>query len=108
MKEKFLNTDEAPNKWFAAYDARMRSIANQTTFSQAQQVQAERMHAVMEMVYSGRVFTPKYNKTMITLKIENPVVKDKKNLKLLETEWEKSGVRKRVTAQGINYNILKV
>ena len=40
MQEKFLNTEEAPNKWFAAYDARMRSLANQTSFSQAQQIQA--------------------------------------------------------------------
>jgi hypothetical protein len=108
MQEKFLNTEEAPNKWFAAYDARMRSLANQTSFSQAQQIQAERMYAVLDMVYAGRIFEPKYNKTMITLKIENATVKDKKNLKLLEEDWAKLGVKKRPTAQGINYNIPKI
>lgn len=108
MQEKFINTEEASNKWWAARDARMRSSANKTHYSSGQQVQAERMRQVLELVYAGRFFEPKYNKTFITLKIEGAMVKDKKNLALLEQEWSQLGIRKRPSPQGVNYNIPKL
>jgi len=108
VQEKFINTEEAPNKWWAARDARMRSAANKTHFSSAQQIQAERMRQVLELVYAGRFFEPKYNKTCITIKIEGAQVRDKKSLALLEKDWEQKGIRKRPSPQGVNYNIPKV
>lgn len=106
MQTKFINTEEAPNKWWAARDARMRSAANKTHYSSTQQVQAERMRQALELVYAGRFFEPKYNKTFITIKIEGAMVRDKKNLALLEQEWNKLG--KRPSPQGVNYNIPKI
>lgn len=108
MQTKFINTEEAPNKWWAARDARMRSAANKTHYSSTQQVQAERMRQALELVYAGRFFEPKYNKTFITIKIEGAMVRDKKNLALLEQEWNKLGIRKRPSPQGVNYNIPKI
>lgn len=108
MQEKFINTEEASNKWWAARDARMRSAANKTHYSSVQQVQAERMRQALELVYAGRFFDPKYNKTFITIKIEGAMVKDKKNLALLEQQWSQLGIRKRPSQQGVNYNIPKI
>lgn len=107
MQERYINTEEAPNKWWAARDARMRSSANKTHFSQSQQVQAERMRQALELVYAGRFFEPKYNKTCITIKIEGATVRDKKSLALLEQDWAKLGIKKRPSPQGVNYNIPK-
>jgi hypothetical protein len=108
MQERFINTEEAPNKWWAAQDARMRSAANKTHFTNAQQVQAERMRQVLELVYAGRFFEPKYNKTCITIKIEGALVRDKKSLAMLEADWDKLGIKKRQSLQGVNYNIPKL
>jgi hypothetical protein len=86
----------------------MRSAANKTHYSSVQQVQAERMRQALELVYAGRFFDPKYNKTFITIKIEGAMVKDKKNLALLEQQWSQLGIRKRPSPQGVNYNIPKI
>lgn len=89
----------------AARDARMRSIAMQSTYSQSQQVSAERMKMVMPMVYKSKAVHINYRKKFIAVKLENPVVSDRKSLKLLEADYAKIGVTKHTSEQGIVYRI---
>ena len=108
MKSQDLETQSAGYfAYAAAANARMTSIANASHFSDAQKIQAERMRIALEMVYSGTVHL-NYRKTQITLKVDQPVVRNRIELALLEKDWETRGVVKRVSAQGINYKIAKV
>jgi hypothetical protein len=105
MKTTFINTEEAPNKWWAAQDARMRSIANASHYADSAKIRAERMRYALELAYAGRFFNPKYGKRGITIKIENARVRDRKILQQLEADYALQGVLKRVSPQGINYYI---
>jgi len=49
-----------------------------------------------------------YRKKQITLKVEQPQVRDRKMLKVLEADWTGLGVIKRVSAQGVNYRIAQI
>ena len=94
--------------WAAAQNARMTSLVNSSQFSDAQKLWAERMRLALEMVYSARAVHLNYRKTQITLKVDQPTVRDRKMLKVLEADWTGLGVVKRVSAQGINYAIAKI
>jgi hypothetical protein len=105
MQAKELDNIRAPVAWYAARDARMRSFAMSTKYSEAQKVQAERMKLGLEMVYSARDIHINFRLKFITLKLENPTVRDRKTLALLEQDYEKAGITKQVSAQGIIYRI---
>lgn len=49
--------------WFAARDARMRSLVNATTFTDKQKIKAERVKFALEMVYSNSGITVDYCKS---------------------------------------------
>lgn len=105
MKTTFKDTSEAPNKWWAARDAQMRNAANKTRWSPGQQLKAQRMTVVLESVYSGRVYTV-YGKRKLSVKVDKPVVVDRKNLREMETYWTQQGITKTLTPQGIMYQIV--
>ena len=107
MKANIIDTQEAPNKWWAQHDRRMRNIANASSYTDAQKTRAERMRMALSEVYHGKVFEPSYGKRGISLKVGNAVILDRKNLRLLEKDWEAQGVIKKDSAQGIIYNIPK-
>jgi hypothetical protein len=94
--------------WAAAQNARMTSLINSSQFSDAQKLLAERMRLALEMVYSARAVHLNYRKTQITLKVDQPTVRDRKMLKVLEADWTGLGVVKRVSAQGVNYAIARI
>lgn len=106
MNSRDLDTQSAPNKWWAAQDARMRNFAMSTKYTESQKIQAERMKLGLDMVYSSpkEIFI-NYRKRFIAIKIEKPTVRDRQNLKLLEAEYAERGIVKKVTAQGIIYEI---
>ena len=93
--------------WFAARDARMRSFANASLYTEAEKNRAERMRMGLTLVYSAKEFHIEYRKKFISLKIDKPVVRDRKTLALLESDYNLLGVVKRVTNQGITYRIPK-
>lgn len=105
MKHKDLETQKAPNAWFAARDARQYSLANQSTYSQAQQVAAERMAVVLPMLYGNKGIHINYRQNFIAVKVDRAVVRDRKQLRTMEADWEKAGVVKRHSEQGIIYRI---
>lgn len=103
MKMQSLNTQEAPNKWWAARDARIRNYANSTLYSQSQRTAAERMKLALEMVYYAKNIYIAYGKTGISLKVDGAKVRDCKELGLLEAGWSIVGFIKRVSPQGVIY-----
>jgi hypothetical protein len=109
MQVRELDTVSAGGFARAAFlDARMTSIVNSSHFSDAQKLLAERMRLALEMVYSARAVHLNYRKTQITLKVDQPTVRDRKMLKVLESDWNGLGVIKRVSAQGVNYAITRI
>jgi hypothetical protein len=108
MQVRDIDTQSAGQyAYAAALNARMNNAVNASHFSDAQKLLAERMKLALEMVYSGAVYL-NYRKKQITLKVEQPQVRDRKMLKVLETDWTGLGVVKRVSAQGVNYRISQI
>jgi len=105
MKTYNLKTEEASNKWWAAQDARMRNIANKSHYSEAVKIQVEGMMAVMDLVYSAKGVYDAYGKKGVSIKLDKAIVKDRKNLRELETEWEAKGFVKKVSGQGVIYRL---
>jgi ATP-dependent protease HslVU (ClpYQ) ATPase subunit len=104
MKTRELNTEEAPIKWWAQQDARMRNLANKSHYSEATRVQVERMKLVLGMVYEGVVYEA-YGKKGVSIKVDKAIVKDRKNLRELEAEWDAKGFVKKVSPQGVIYRL---
>jgi hypothetical protein len=105
MLEKELDTQASGNKWWSKKDARMKSYAYSTTYSEQQKIAAERVKLGLELCYANKDIHINFRKKFITIKVEKPLVRDRKNLKLLEAEYEDRGYKKCVSAQGIIYRI---
>lgn len=103
MKTQSLNTQEAPNKWWAARDARVRNYANSTLYTEQQRIAAERMKLGLELVYQAKNIYIAYGKTGISLKVDGARVKNRKELAIMEEGWSALGFTKRVSPQGIIY-----
>lgn len=109
MESREIDSKKAGKySWFAARDARMRSSVNSTLYTEKDRVRAERMCMALTLVYRGKQFYVEYRKTFIAVKIDSPVVYDRKNLALLEADYTKDGIVKRVSSQGVIYRIPKV
>ena len=92
--------------WFAARDASMKSAVNASRFSDFQKLKAERVKLALELVYSANQITITNCKKWIRVKVHNGIVRDKKNLRLLEQDWSNEGIEKVFTGQGIIYHIV--
>lgn len=103
MRTVTLKTEEAPNKWWAARDARMRNYANSTRYSDTQKLAAERMKLVLEMVYYAKAVYIAYGRTGISLKVDGASVRDRRELELMEKGWALVGFVKKVSSQGVIY-----
>ena len=101
-----LDTKESPNKFFALQDRRMRNHANKTLYTTAQQIRLDRIKLALEMVVRGTVYDVSYGKKSASVKVQDgATIVDKKTLKLLESDWEKEGIYKKVSAQGFQYHM---
>ena len=108
MQERELETRSAGfYAYAAARDARMRAAAMWSHYTEAERVRAERMKLALELCYSAKYFYINPRGRYITIKVENPRVIDRRNLELLESDYESQGITKVVTAQGITYRIPK-
>ena len=103
MKANQIDNVEAPNKWWAAHDARMKNIVNASKYSEKDKIRAERMKLALEMVYHADGVFISYGKTGISIKVNHAVILDRKNLRLLEKDWTAQGVVKRQSDQGVIY-----
>lgn len=105
MQTREMEHQKAPWAWVAARDARQRSLAAQSHYTQAQQVAAERMRLVLECVYTNRAIYVTYRQKFIAVKVDQALVRDRRALQDLETEWAQLGYEKVVTNQGVTYRI---
>ncbi len=103
MRTQELATQEAPNKWWAARDARMRNYANSTRYTEQQKIAAERMKLALELVYSAKAVYIAYGKTGISLKVDGARVRDRRELALMEEGWSIAGFVKKISPQGVIY-----
>ena len=106
MKSIQIDNIEAPNKVWAFLDARMRNSVNASLYSDKKRLQAERLKLRLEFCFAAKMIHINYRKKFITVKVDGPVVKNRAELRLLEKELEAQNVLKKVSAQGICYNIL--
>jgi hypothetical protein len=102
-----LDTKEATNKFAAFRDARMRSYAASTHYTDAEKVIAERIKMCLELVYRAREVYVTFRKGFIAIKLDDAGVRDRKGLEIIERDIADRGVVKVVTAQGITYRIPK-
>lgn len=97
----------APYAWAAARDARQRSLAAQTHYSNAQQASAERMRFALELLYYCRGVHVNYRQKFIAVKVDAARVRDRKELCKFEADWDRAGIKKLLTNQGVVYRIPK-
>jgi hypothetical protein len=103
-----LDTKEAPNKFFALQDRRMRNYANKTLYTQAQQIRMERIKLALELVIRGTVYDVGYGRRSAAVKVQDGAfIADPKMLKLLEGDWAKEGIFKKESAQGFQYHLTR-
>jgi hypothetical protein len=101
-----LDTKESNNKFFALQDRRMRNHANKTLYTQAQLIRLERIKLALEMVLRGTVYEPSFGKKSASVKVQDgALIADRKMLTLLEADWAKEGIFKKVSAQGFQYHM---
>lgn len=91
----------------AAVNARMRTLAMWSHYEYEQKVRAERMVMGLEFVYSARRIFVNPRKNFISIKLEQPRVKDRRELERLERQYDLEGITKVVTDQAIIYRINK-
>lgn len=104
MRVVVMDTQEAPNKWWALQDRRMRNVANQSLYTQQQQIRMDRIKLALELVVKGQIYEVNYGKRGASVKIKSGYqVRDRKNLALLETDWASEGIIRKETAQGTLY-----
>ena len=98
------DTPAARNAWWAAQDARMRNIAAKSRYTPQVHLQVERMKAVLDYCYGGRIFEA-YRPKSVAVKVDKPVVKNKQMLREIEADWAQRGITKTVTPQGVLYRL---
>ena len=104
MLERQLNTEEAPTKWWAAQDARMRNIANKSHYTESTQIRVERMVLALGLCYAARGIHEAFGKRGVSVKVDRPTfIRDRRNLALLEADWANLGVVKKTSPQGVIY-----
>lgn len=104
MKTTDKETRTAPCAWWAAQDARMKSIANKSKWPADVHLQVERMKMALGELYSGKIYEA-YNPKRVSIKIDKPWVKDLKQLREMEAYWAEQGVTKTQTSTGLLYRI---
>ena len=105
MRTVDIDTQEAPNAFFAARDARMRNYAVGSTYSAQERLRAEQIKLGLECVYRATEVHINYRQRFIAVKLSNAIVRDRASVADLEAFYASQGIEKRVSAQGIIYRI---
>jgi hypothetical protein len=92
----------------AARDASIRAIAMWSHYTDKERVRAERMKLGLEMVYNAKNIHINPRGKFIAIKVDQPQVRDRKTLALLEKDYELLGITKVLTEQGVTYRIPKI
>ena len=108
MKARELETQGAGYfAYAAARDAQFKSACEAQNYTDAQKLVAERMKLALELCYYNTKVYITFRKKFITVKVNKGQVKDRRNLNLLEKDYESAGYTKVVSNQGVSYRIPK-
>ena len=109
MKAQELESKSAGYFAYAAMrDASMRAIAMWSHYTDKERVRAERIKIGLEMVYNAKGIHINPRSKFIAIKVDQPLVRDRKTLALLEKDYELLAITKVVTEQGVTYRIPKI
>ena len=109
MKAQELETKSAGYfAYAAARDASMRAVAMWSHYTHRERVRAERIKIGLEMVYHAKGVHINPRGKFIAVKVDQPQIRDRKNLALLEQDYVLEGITKVLTKQGITYRIPKI
>ena len=105
MESVKLETKPSYYPWAAAVDAARRNAANAARYVNAARAQAEAMKQALSLLYAAEEIYISFRKKFISIKLCEAEVVDIDNLLWLEDGWEKLGITKYQTEQGIIYRI---
>ena len=106
MKEQELeNKGAGMYAYAAARDARIRSYANSTLYTEAEKIRAERMRGALELCYMHSGVHVNYRQRFVAVKVNGAEVKRRQDLRALEQDWANEGITKHVSGQGVIYRI---
>lgn len=104
MQARDLDTKPANTAWIAAMDADRYSRECRDRYTPREQATAETFRDLMNLAYAGAVYI-NYRKTFVTVKVNQPVVRDRGFLRGLEELCAERKYDKIRTAQGISYRL---
>lgn len=94
--------------WVAARDASQRSAVYATTHGYQDKLKAERIKLMLDMMYYTDSTSITYCKNWIRVKAHNARKQNRELIAEMESHWAEQGITKKITAQGIIYNVRKV
>ena len=108
MLHRDLDTNSAGRyAWAAMQNAKARSYAASTHYSDAEKLTVERVKLMLELAYNSTVYV-NYRKKFAAVKVAGNRIQDKNLLKTLEADYEERGYSKLVSPQGVIYRIPRV
>ena len=109
MKAQYLDNENAgKNAWFARRDADRTNQERAATYNWVQRSDAQRAVDLLDLAYAYSEIFINYRQKFISIKIEQPRVRNGVTRAEVESILAEKGVSKIKTAQGITYRILRV
>lgn len=103
-----LERKAASCPWFARRDADRTNRERAATYSWQERSEAQKAVDLLDMVYGYRNIFTNYRQKFISIKIEDPVIKNKNLRHEVEEILQEKGFTKVITPQGVTYRILRV
>ncbi len=105
MKAVDLDSKASMYPAFAAARARMENAVNSTHFTFEERHYAIVARDLLDEAYAFNEIYINYRKTCISIKMDNPIVRDRKMAKELDDIFEDRGIVKIHTPQGLLFRI---
>lgn len=109
LKEKQLETRNAgSHAWAAAQDAGRYSDECRATYSNSDRAKAEVFMDLVRWAYAGKNFYLTYRKGFISIKLTDPIVRERKYAREIDAICHERGYEKVRTPQGLTFRMPKV
>lgn len=105
MKTLEIESKKSMFPVFAATRARIQNNNNRSTYSQKERDVAQTAFDLLDEVYAYENMYINYRKTFISIKIDSPLVRDRKLLREIESVLEERHVVKVKSPQGVLYRM---
>lgn len=101
MLTKEIDTNPARFAWFAVKDEARRSRENAATYTSQQRGAAETVRDLLDLAYAYKGIYINYRKTFIVVKMDSPLVRDRRQAKEIDAIFTEKGYVKVKSDQGI-------